>query len=693
MSSLITEYSAWYIFLCIATGLGFAVLLYRKENKFKEAGKSVIKLMFALRFISISLISFLLLSPILKTIGKRIENPIIIYAQDNSESLEKHKNLILNISKQTITFFKNHSTDYLFKTVLFGETVKKENEIDLKDKQTDISNLITTINNTYFNRNIAAIILASDGINNKGSNPEYETENIHYPIYTIALGDTSIQKDLVLSGIKSNKVSFLNHSYPIEINVKANKLKGKETQLKIYENDKLIKNQNIKINEDVFYKTLSFDIQADKVGFHKLIIKLDTLFGEVNILNNEKQIITEIIDSKQKILILANSPHPDLSALKQAIELNRNFEIETFLLNDFKKNINTYNLLILHQIPANGSNDSKILSELLQSNLPVIFILGEQSSLQKFDNMNIGLKTGAYANSNDNVQGTLNKDFSLFKLNPEIETISLNSPPLLSPFGEYKVFGIGQILFSRTIKTIDTKQALIAFNPDFGGRKSAVITGEGIWRWRITDYKLNSNHYLFNELINKSIQYLIQNENKEIFTIITEKIFSENEAVKFKAEIRNSEHELINEPLVKLKITDSQNQSEEFIFNKKENTYFLQTGKLKPGDYRWKAETVFEGKTYQKEGIFAVLPLNIESENLTADHNLLYKISVKTGGELFYPNQLSKLFETIQNNNNIAPVAYSEKKTESLINFKLIFFLIIILLASEWFMRKYNGGY
>jgi len=693
MSSLITEYPLWFIIFCFATGFLFAWLLYRKDRKFAETSKFVRKFMFAFRFLSVSIISFLLLSPVLKSLGKTIEQPIIVYAQDNSESVSSDKEIIKLFSKTISDFFNEEQNNYIFKTYTFGEKTEQTDSFSFSEKQTDISVLISDIKNKYYHRNIGAVILASDGIYNKGTNPTYEINDVNFPIYTIALGDTIIKEDLILASVKHNKIAFLNNTYPIQISVKAKKLKGKQSEIQIFDNGKLIKKQKITINNNDFFKNYNFEIKANKLGFHKLKIKLKELESEINYKNNSKQIITEVTDSKQKVLILANSPHPDISAIRQALELNQNFETDFYLANKFNKSIHGYNLIILHQLPSIYNSGTAILSQIQQSNIPVLYILGSQSSLQKFDNLNTGLTTGAYANSADEVQGKLNKNFTLFEINPDIETISLNAPPMLSAFGNYKTSGDAQILFTRKVRNIDTGLPLIVFNSSIGGKKTAVITGEGIWRWRIFDYKTNQNHYLFNELINKTVQYLTQRETKEHFKVIAEKIIPENQEVVIKAEVYDKNFELINTGDVKIQITDSAKQVKDYVFEKSGKSYKLNAGKLNSGDYSWKAETVFEGKKYKKEGIFSIVPLNIEDENTLANHNILYKISENTGGKLIYPNETGKLIELIKNNENIVPVAYSEKKTESLINFKIIFFLILALLSGEWFMRKYHGAY
>ncbi|MCF6185463.1 MAG: hypothetical protein L3J56_12755 [Bacteroidales bacterium] len=689
MFSISAQYSLWFLPICLIGGFLYAWFLYRKNEKLKEASRLIKNLMFILRFLSVSIIAFMLLSPIIKNIGRTIEKPIIIYAQDNSESVSNDKNTVQKISSELKKFFQANS-NYIFKTYAFGENVTKTDTFNFKDKETDIAQTISELKNKYYNRNIGTIILASDGIYNKGNNPEYEVQSLNLPVYTIALGDTTTKKDLILTDIKYNKTAFLNSKLPLRIKIKADKLEGGKTYLKIFDNNQLVHNQTVIISSKEYYKTFDIKIKTGKVGFHKFKITLSGLPEEINLQNNSKQIIIEVSDKKQKILILSDAPHPDIAAIRNALKLNQNLITDYYQINKFSKSVKSYNLIILNQLPSKYNSAVTVMKQILNSNIPVIYMLGSQSSLKKFDNLNTGLTTGAYSNSPDEVTGKLNKNFNLFEINPEIETVTQNSPPLLSAFGDYKLTGLNQILFYRQIKSINTKLPLIAFLS--GNKKTAFITGEGIWRWRIFDYKLNQNHYLFNELINSIVQYMISKENKNRFNIITEKIIPENQKILIKAETYDKNFELTEVKNIKFELTDSTKNKKQFNFKKTGKTYKLNLGKLPVGDYSWKAETVINGKKFKETGIFSVISVNTEAFQTKANHKILFAMSKNTGGKMFLPDDISDLIKTIKQNNNIKPVSYNEKKSKELINFKLIFFIILILLTTEWFMRKYFGA-
>ncbi len=689
--SIITEQPIWFIIFCILLGIVYATVLYRKDTKLEDLKPYIKSLMYGLRFLSVSLIAFLLLSPLVRNISKTIEKPIIILAQDNSESLQSYAGTSY---LQDLKLLKSKlSEKFELKNLAYGSSVREYAEPDFTDKETDISELIDESLNKYYNRNIGALIIAGDGIYNKGSNPIYAVEDINFPIYTLALGDTSVRQDAAIVGVNHNKIAFLNNEFPVQIIVSAKKMKGKSAVLKISKNGKTVKSELINYNSDDFFKKLNFILKADKTGVQKYTVNLQYIDNEHSKINNRREIIIEVIDSKQKILILSGITHPDVGAVRRALETNSNFEIDYFPASKFRGNIADYNLLIAYQLQTAGNPATAIMQKVRQNEIPVLYILGSKTKLTYFNNLNTGVNIKHISGSYNLVQGRFNKNFSLFELNPNIASLSRNAPPLKIPFGDISLKSNSDILAYQTIKNIETEKPLIVLNAASEGKssKSAVILGEGIWQWAVQDYRENKNHSLFNELINKLVQYLTLKANKDRFRVNCPKVISENEDVKFSAEIYNSSYEAVNNERISLIVKDSIGTKFEYEFGKTAKAYQLNIGKYKAGKYKWTAKTTIDGKLKTKSGFFNIAEINIEAENVTANHNILMQLSRTTGGNLFYENELLQLYDTISENPNIKPVSFTEKKTESLLNNKLLFFLILLLLSSEWFMRKYHG--
>ncbi len=259
-------------------------------------------------------------------------------------------------------------------------------------------------------------------------------------------------------------------------------------------------------------------------------------------------------------------------------------------------------------------------------------------------------------------------------------------------FGDYNTSNSVDALCYQKIGSVETKQPLIVFN-ETDEVKTGVITGEGIWKWRLNDFARQQNHNAFNELVSKMVQYLSVKEDKSLFRITLKSNYYENESVDIDAEVYNESYELINEPDVSITIINVQNKKFPFVFSKTFNAYRLDAGTFPVGIYSYTAQVKVGDKIFQKRGKFSVNALNIETANVLADHNLLYNLSKQHNGGMYYPSQIDELIKAVRNREDVKSISYSKKQFEDIINLKWVLFLIVIFLSAEWFLRKRNGFY
>ncbi len=709
MFNISLQYPAWFLLLCISLGAVYAFALYYKDTFFKDAGENFRKWLWglaALRFAAATIVALLLLSPLLHSSSSNIEKPIVLIAQDNSESVKMNwkKDDSLNYINTLHKLINELSNDYDVKEYSIGSKVREGMELNFTDKSTNLSDFFEQTDNLYSNQNLGAVILASDGVFNEGSNPVYANEEKTVPVYTIGMGDTTLKRDLILSKVYSNKVAYLGNNFSIRTDITAQNCNSEQTILTVskIEKDQTQKlfDKTISIGENFFQTSADFILKADKSGIQHYRLSLSHLKNEATYLNNEKDIYIEVLDAKQKILIVANAPHPDIAAIKQAIESNQNYQTDVKYANTFSGNINDYSLVILHQLPSVTQSASALLTQIKTQKKSVLFILGAQTGISILNNVQNALVLNSNTNQTNEVQPSLVKDFSLFTLNNNtVQTIE-SFPPLISPFGDYRLSQNASVFAYQKIGTVTTKYPLIFFNQELD-YKMGMICGEGIWRWRTYDFMQHRNFDAFNELITRFIQYLSVKENKKQFSVTLERnnsagggqVFSENQPVVFNAELYNETFELTNQPDVMLTIRNEAGKEFPYIFNKTENAYTLNAGYFSTGNYSYEASVKYANKNLTASGNFTISPVQLEAIQTRADHQLLNLLSAKTGGKFFYPNQLDELVKQIKSQDNIKPVIYTTDKIESAINLKWIFFLITGLLSIEWFVRKYNGGY
>jgi hypothetical protein len=699
---LFTGQPSWLIILCLLLAGGYAIALYFRDVK-NEFSFYLKILLGVTRFIAVFLISFMLLSPFVRSISREKEKPLIILAVDNSQSV------LLNADstayKSSFLQEADRLSDKLaavgeVRKYTFGDKLSQLNQdenfsgsVNYTDQVTDISGLISELSNLYTNLNVGALILATDGIYNTGANPVYQAKDWPHPIYTVAMGDTSVRMDLVIAKVNFNRMVYLNNKFPVEVIVRANSAEGMKSRLSIFHDNNPVHSQDINIDKGDFTRSYPIILDAKKSGLQKYSIVLAPLEGELSQANNRKEIFVEVLDSRSKVLLISGSPHPDISAINQAITSNMNYEVDEFLLDDFTGKVENYGLVILHQLPSVDFPADALLRSIADKHVPALFILGTKSDIPRFNQWKPGLIINASAKASfDEAVPVINPGFSAFALSEETLSWLSGLPPLIAPLGNYEVPNSSRVLLNQRLGSIETSRPLVLLNETLDGR-TGVISGEGIWKWRLYNYAKSRDHQSFNELINKIVQYLSLKDQKKNFRIYNQSNFRENEPVTFDAEVYDESYELTNEPEVGITIRNEDDKQFPYVFNKAGNAYHLDAGTFPPGNYSYAAEARLGNDIFTARGQFSVSAIDLEALNTVADHHLLYQLALESGGNLYYPSDLEKLADNIIARDDIRPVSYTRKKYEDLLNKGWLLALITGLLAMEWFLRKRAGSY
>lgn len=693
------QYPSWFVLFCVLLGLAYALTLYFRTQDFKQQPKILTWGLGGLRFLSVTLLAILLLSPVLQTMTVEQKKPIVVLAQDHSESIKA------GMSKADSTAYvaslQQLKTDldekYEVIEYAFGEEVREGLDFQFTDKTSNLSSVLSTAYDLYSNQNLGAVILASDGIYNQGSNPIYAGAKLNAPIFTIALGDTTIKKDLILKRVFYNKIAYLGDKFSIQADLTASNCVGNSTKLIVSKMTGNRKNKlqeiPININSNDFFNTQEIILDANEAGVQRYLLELTSVVGEVTTVNNAQEIFVDVLDARQKILIVANAPHPDLSAFKQLINTNKNYDVAITFSNNIDKNVADYDFVILHQVPSTTEPATALMKQLNDRKIPRLFVVGSQSNIGEVSRLQPFLTiSGSIAQTNE-VQGIIDNNFNLFTLDDAFKNEVRKFPPVIAPFGNFKAAANAQVLLYQKIGNIETKYPLLVFG-DQGGIKVGVLAAEGIWKWRLFDYLQRKNYEIFDELIGKSIQYLTVKEDKRRFRVnVNNNIFNENEAIYFDAQLYNQSYELVNDPDVSLVITDESGKNFPFTFNKTDKAYTLNADYFPVGNYTFEGKVVSNGQELKAGGKFSVRPIQLEIFETTADHGLMRLLANKFDGGMVYPANVSDLKEMLNAKDSLKPRLYDTLQTRNVINLKWIFFLILGLLSLEWFGRRYFGGY
>ncbi len=688
---LITTYSPWLILACLAVGLLYAWLLYSKRTPWSKGMNYTLA---AVRFVIVSFLCFLLLGPLVRYVSNSTQPPTVVFAIDNSQSVALFSDSVqLQQAQQGLQGLRERLQDKGIQTDVrvLGATPAPQNlaELPYEAETTNLSQLLRQVQQDFEQQNLAGVVLLSDGIVNQGTSPTYAHYN--YTIYPVAVGDTVPKKDIVLASLRYNKVSYSGNRFPLEAELQQQGFDGTTVTVQLKENGKVIDRKNMTFKAGQPLQQVPFQVMASGLGKRHYQVEVLPQAGEFTTLNNTRSAYIDIVQGKIKVLLAAAAPHPDIKALRAAIESNENYETELFIPGLTTLKQQNYDVAVLHQLPGRTAGGEAALNLVRQKNLPALYIVGPQSDIGNFNRLNVGIRINTPGQT-DEVTSVVNPNFSTFKVAEEAGERLQQYPPATVPYGDYQLAANTETVLYQQVGRVRTNKPLLTVQT-VGDRRNAALLASGTWQWRLTETANHENAAVYDKLITNLVQLLTAPRNKKRLNVYPQQNeYSSSDEIRFAAEAYNEALEPIYGQNISLKIRDAEGAEKSFEFANGENQSGVNIGALPGGRYTYAASARINGSLQQDKGEFVVEELQLEALHAVADHNLLHQLASNTGSRLYYPAQLQQLEEDILAA-EYRDLIYSSESLHDLVDLKWLFFVLLGLVVAEWFVRKYNGSY
>jgi len=691
MVSVLSDVYFWWILPIALCSIIMGLVLYLKEIRRSENKKVFLSFLFTLRSFSLFLIGLLLLNLVYKQVEYKVQKPIFISLLDNSSSMLNYSdsNIVQSsLIKVNDQLKKRFEKDFEFQTYLIGEKVRQNDTLNFKDLSSDLSEGFDFLQDNFYNDNLGAILFVSDGNYNIGNNPLNSSERIlHTPIFTVGIGDTVTKVDHKVKNVIVNKIAFYENEFPIKVFVESNHLKGRQSKVSIYKKGRKIEEKILYYEEDLDVKEVDFLLNAEDIGVQQYKVVLSEFKNEYSVKNNTQDFNIEVLESRNKVLFLFDSPHPDISAIKNVLNKDDKITIESNFVSEYNGDFKDVDLVIWHEpIFRTGVSVQKLIES---SNVPVLYIFGTKTESTFINKLPIGLKVDLRL-ENDDVQAIVNDNFQLFYLTDKLKTLVPLFPPLQKKFGSVELNDVNSIFLNQRVGGVVKKEPLFYFGRN-SFSKFGVLYGEGIWRWKLEEYRLNKTNTFFNELIQKVTQYLLVRNNKDPFRIIIPNQINRADEVFLRAEFYDETFKLTTKPLIHFTYIDEKGLQYKNDFSILKDSYVLPLGNMLPGRYDWEAKTTYNNELKTKKGTFVVSDIYQEDLNTKSNHNLLKEVSSNSNGRFYTLDNIDSLIVDIEKRSDITSVSYAEPKFNKFVDYIWILFLISFLFILEWFLRRRLG--
>ncbi|MEY4110520.1 MAG: hypothetical protein RLZZ46_875 [Bacteroidota bacterium] len=693
--SLVSEYPAWI--WVIPPFISFLITwwFYRKKG-FPEGSAGWAKiLMWGGRFFGLTILILLLTEPLIRTSATVYEKPIVAVLADNSRSImlsanaQKDSLALSNILKQLPSDLADKADVRIFS---LGEGLSAWTDSSrFNGKVSDIAYSLDQVSSAFGGLNLAAVLLLSDGLYNRGEDPVNAVRRVKAPVFTVPLGDTIVRNDVILSDVRHNRTAYTGNDFPLQIGIDVNGFAGRKIKLTVTEDNKILASAELTAKTSKQYLSLALSIRAQKKGIHAYKVMAEILEGEFSVENNAKTVYVEVIDSKQKILFLAKGPHPDIAVMRKMLESSEIYETSFTTADEFRGGFDAYSLVVLHRLPESSSRTKPWFNALAASATPRLIFCPENLSTPEFNQIQRVLVYSASRGAPNEVSPLLNKDFSFFNIESSWQEMSAEWSPLNVPYGSWNLTNGSEALFKQKIGSVSTSEPLFALGePD--GIRTGVIAGEGIWKWQMSEFAAHRNHDVFRSLLSKIFQFLTVKKDSRPFYVSSKQLYQQGEDLLFNATLLNPSGEKVSNAEINMNITSEEGKNYPFLFSPSSLGYSLDAGSLPAGKYNWNATVKLGATVYSDKGSFSVSDLNLESTKLTADHALLQTLSASTGGK-YIKAESGEISQTLIKSGRLQSVAREQRSVRDLIDEKWLFFIMLFCFSAEWFLRRFSGGY
>ena len=293
-----------------------------------------------LRAGSVSLLLLLMFEPILHIIHHNEQQPIIAVLVDNSQSMsiqDESGTRSLEVKRwMNSETVKNLTPSASVKYFSFASSLSvnangSPDSVKFSGETTNLSQALAGLKEQLAKDNIQGAVLLSDGNYNVGKNPTYDAEGLGIPLFTVGVGDTAEQKDVLVERVVTNSLAYAETQVPVDIAVKSSGYKDERVEITLAQGGTVVDRKVITLGEGTQEYPVKLVFEPHEEGMMKYTVSASKLPGELTDRNNTKSFYVKVLRSKLRLLLLAGAANPDVPAVRQALVEDGHFTVRSFV--------------------------------------------------------------------------------------------------------------------------------------------------------------------------------------------------------------------------------------------------------------------------------------------------------------------------------------------------------------------------
>jgi uncharacterized membrane protein len=584
---------------------------------------------------------------------------------------------------------------------------------------------------------VGAVVLLSDGDDNTGGVSADAISALrarHIPVHTVGFGRERAAHDVELDDVVVAPRALADSRLAAKITLHERGYAGAKINLTVRDvtgQAKILAARSITLGPDgnLQTETLMFDIGG--AGAKTLEIAAAPLAGEENTANNTLTRVVNVGSEPRRILYMESEPRWEYKFIRQAEEDDRMVQIASIVrtsenkfyrqgISDPKElaegfpsraeDLFIYQGLIIGSVEASyfSRNQQELIHQFVDRRGGGLLLLGGQFSLAdgawNASNLTdllpttLPTQTGTFHRELDPRNGTTHTtaelapagvDSIITRLvdDPAANAAKWKSLPYLMDYEDPGTPKPGAAVLANMI-TPEGRKLPLLITENFGHGRTAIMATGGSWRWQMSSPLGDTAHDLFWQQL---LRWLVSDTHGHVAASVPAQMLLDSGAVTLTAEVRDQQYNLAPDAKVEAHILGPSGVSALVEMSPVPDSPGQFQGPWsapKTGAYLTEVTAQRAGKELGRD-VLTFQRMDGVAENFHTEQNreLLERLAAQTGGQYWKPADLGKLAGNIP----FSEAGVTTRETKDLWNLPLVFVVLLLLRASEWWLRRKWG--
>ncbi len=323
----------WKTLVAVALAAA-AVVLYRRT--FPPVPATRRALLAAMRIGAFALLALLLFNPVFVSKTVEVRKPLVLVLIDRSRSMgiddsggrTRLDDALARLERLRGALGGARADIEVvpFAEDLASAPLRPDSAIAPDGEGTDLRGALEAARKRYGGRNLAAIVLLSDGRVTRGMVSSGAGPGV--PVYAVGFGDTLAGADVSVEEVVADRVAYRGTKVPVEAMIRASGVRGASIVVRLLEGGRVRDSALLTARKNDEVISVSLAYAADAEGERRLTVEALPAAREDRRENNSESFRLDVLKERVRILYIDQYPDWNMTFVRDLVKGSKRFELE-----------------------------------------------------------------------------------------------------------------------------------------------------------------------------------------------------------------------------------------------------------------------------------------------------------------------------------------------------------------------------